>query len=400
MGRRKGEATVKYEQWKVASPCPEGRAALEAAGVPALLASILSARGVHTWEQARRLLDPAEEPLLDPMLMQDMDRAAARVKLGLVRRETIAVYGDYDVDGITSTCLLTHFLRGLGGRVVPYIPGRLEEGYGLNREAVDTLAQQGVSLIITVDCGITAVDEVAHAKGLGMDVVVTDHHSCKDVLPDAAAVVDPHRPGCPYPFKGLAGVGVALKLAMAVAGPEGAGAVLDRYRDLAAVGTVADVMPMTGENRAIVSLGLRDLNPPRRLGLTKLVECAGLGDKPITSVTVGYTLAPRINASGRMCRAEVAVELLLTEDPARAEQMAQELCALNRDRQVIEGDIFYQSIQRLNRAPQSGAIVLADPGWHQGVVGIVASRLAEKYGCPAFMICLDQGLGKGSCRSC
>ncbi|MEA4932698.1 MAG: DHHA1 domain-containing protein, partial [Lawsonibacter sp.] len=216
---------------------------------------------------------------------------------------------------------------------------------------------------------------------------------------DAVAVVDPHRPDCTYPFKGLAGVGVALKLAMAVAGPETAGAVFQEFRDLAAMGTVADVMPMTGENRAIVSLGLLDLNPPRRLGLAKLIQCAGMEDKPVTSVFVGYTLAPRINASGRMGRAEVAVELLLTQDPNRAEVLAQELCVLNRDRQGIEGDIYQQCVQCLDEAPQAGAIVLASPAWHQGVVGIVASRLAEKYGCPAFMICLDQGMGKGSCRS-
>ena len=390
---------MKYKHWKVAPPCPEARAALEEAGVPPLLAAVLSARGVRTWDQAGRLLSPEEEPLLDPMGLKDMDRAAARVRLALEREEKIAVYGDYDVDGITSTCLLTECLGRMGGRVIPYIPGRLEEGYGLNREAVAALAEQGVTLIVTVDCGITAVDEVRYAASLGVDVVVTDHHACKEELPPAAAVVDPHRPDCPYPFKGLAGVGVALKLAMAVAGRAQAPAVLREYRDLAAVGTVADVMPMTGENRAIVSEGLRDLNPPRRLGLAKLVACAGLGDKPVTSVSVGYTLAPRINASGRMGRAEVAVELLLTRDPERAELLAQELCALNRERQAVESDIFHQCVHRLTLAPQTGAIVLADEGWHQGVVGIVASRLTEKYGCPAFMICLDHGMGKGSCRS-
>ena len=390
---------MKYKNWNVALPCPQARAALEEAGLPPLLAAVLAARGVQTLEEAQRLLSPEEEPLLDPMLMKDMDRAVARVRLALERKERIAVYGDYDVDGITATCLLTRFLGQQGGNVFPYIPGRLEEGYGLNREAVTALASQGITLIVTVDCGITAVDEVEYAASLGIDVVITDHHSCKEKLPEAAAVVDPHRPDCPYPFKGLAGVGVALKLAMAVAGPSRAAAVLKEYRDLAAIGTVADVMPMTGENRAIVSQGLQDLNPPRRLGLAKLVECAGLGDKPITSVSVGYTLAPRINASGRMGRAEVAAELLLTQDVHRAELLAQELCGLNRERQGIEGEIFLQSVQRLSHDPQQGAIVLADPRWHQGVVGIVASRLAEKYGCPAFMICLDQGMGKGSCRS-
>jgi len=390
---------LKFKQWKVAAPNPEAREELGGAGIPPLLASVLSSRGIQDLDQARRLLTPEEEPVLDPMEMRDMDRASERICLGLRRGERMAVYGDYDVDGITATCLLTQFLRDMGGQVLPYIPGRLEEGYGLNRDAVTALAEQGITLLITVDCGITAVDEVAFAAGLGVDVVVTDHHACKEELPAAAAVVNPHRSDCTYPFKGLAGVGVALMLAMAVAGPEKRTAVFRQFRDLAAVGTVADVMPMTGENRAIVSLGLGDLNPPHRLGLAKLIQCAGLGDKPVTSVTVGYTLAPRLNASGRMGRAEVAVELLLTRDPARAEALAQELCILNRDRQVIEGDIFQQCVQRLSQAPQSGAIVLAGRTWHQGVVGIVASRLAEKYACPTFMICLDQGMGKGSCRS-
>ena len=377
-GAERGVRHVKFKEWNVAPPCPDGRRALEESGLSPLLAAVLSARGVTDPEEARRLLSPQAEPLLDPMLMRDMDKAAARVRRAVDNGETITVYGDYDVDGITSTCLLTQFLLDLGANVQPYIPGRLEEGYGLNREAVAAQARQGVGLIITVDCGITALDEADYARELGVDLVITDHHACKDRLPRAAAVVDPHRPDCPSPFKGLAGVGVALNLAMAVAGPDRAGDVFRRYRDLAAVGTVADVMPMTGENRTIVRQGLDDLHPPRRLG---------------------FALAPRINASGRLGRAEVALELLLTQDPDRAEELARTLCDLNRERQAIEGDIFQQCVQRLTQQPQSGAIVLADEQWHQGVVGIVASRLAEQFGCPTFMICLDQGMGKGSCRS-
>lgn len=390
---------MKYKQWQVAAPCPEGQQALEGLGLPPLLAGLLAARGMVEPEEVRRLLTPGAEPIPDPMLLKDMDRAAARVRRALEKGELIAVYGDYDVDGITSTCLLTQFLTARGGRVIPYIPSRLGEGYGLNPEAVAALAEQGVALIITVDCGITAVEETALAAGLGIDVAITDHHACKAELPPAAAVVDPHRPDCPYPFKGLAGVGVALMLALAVAAPEERGGVFDEFCDLAAVGTVADVMPMTGANRAIVSLGLKRLDPPRRVGLAALLRCAGLADKPATSVSVGYTLAPRINASGRMGRAEVAVELFLTKDPARAEELAVLLCELNRERQGIESEIFQQCVQRLEEAPQQDAIVLAGDRWHQGVVGIVASRLAEKYACPCFMICLDGQLGKGSCRS-
>ena len=390
---------MRYKQWKIAHTSPEGRAQLERAGIPSLLACVLSARGVTEPEQAWKLLTPGEEPLLDPMLLKDMDRAVLRVGRALKTGELMAVYGDYDVDGITSTCLLTDCLTRLGGRVRSYIPDRLEEGYGLNEEAVLHLAQQGVTLIITVDCGITAAREVEFARELGIDVVITDHHECKQAIPEAAAVVDPHRPDCPYPFKGLAGVGVALKLAMAAAGPDRAGLVFREYADLAAVGTVADVMPMTGENRTIVQTGLAALAHPRRVGLAQLMEEAGLGDKPVTSVSIGYTLAPRINAAGRMGQAGLAAELLLTRDPGRAAALAQELCALNRERQTIECEIFQECVQRLERRPQSGIILLADEHWHQGVVGIVASRLTEKYSCPAFMVCLDQGMGKGSCRS-
>ena len=390
---------MRYKQWKIAHPSPEGRAQLERAGIPSLLACVLSARGVTEPEQAWKLLTPGEEPLLDPMLLKDMDRAVLRVGRALKTGELMAVYGDYDVDGITSTCLLTDCLTRLGGRVRSYIPDRLEEGYGLNEEAVLHLAQQGVTLIITVDCGITAAREVEFARELGIDVVITDHHECKQAIPEAAAVVDPHRPDCPYPFKGLAGVGVALKLAMAAAGPDRAGLVFREYADLAAVGTVADVMPMTGETRTIVQTGLAALAHPRRVGLAQLMEEAGLGDKPVTSVSIGYTLAPRINAAGRMGQADLAAELLLTRDPSRAAALAQELCALNRERQTIECEIFQECVQRLERRPQSGIILLADEHWHQGVVGIVASRLTEKYSCPAFTVCLDQGIGKGSCRS-
>ncbi len=390
---------MKYKQWRVSSPCPEGQVSLERAGLPPLLAGLLSARGVVRPEAARRLLSPGSEPIPDPMLLKDMDRAVARVRLALERGESIAVYGDYDVDGITATCLLTQFLSARGGRTIPYIPSRLGEGYGLNPEAVVHLSEQGAALIVTVDCGITAVKETKLANSLGIDVVITDHHACKEELPPAAAVVDPHRPDCPYPFKGLAGVGVALMLALAVAGEKESREVFDQFCDLAAVGTIADVMPMTGENRAIVSLGLKKLDPPQRLGLASLIRCSGLEDKPVTSVSVGYTLAPRINASGRMGMAEVAVELLLTQDPIRAEELAAQLCELNRERQEIEGDIFQQCVQRLDTAPQRGAIVLTSSQWHQGVVGIVASRLAERYACPCFMICLEGGMGKGSCRS-
>ena len=392
---------MKYQQWRRPTDRSEAVAALEAGGIPALPALVLAARGVSTPQEAEAFLSSGPDLLQDPMAMADMDRAAARIRQALEAGETIAVYGDYDVDGITSTCLLTSFLRDRGGTVLSYIPDRMEEGYGLSCAAVDLLKGRGVSLIVTVDCGITAVEEARHAAEIGVDLVITDHHECKESIPQAAAVVDPRRPDCPYPFKSLAGVGVALKLALALTAPEGRPAVLKSYADLAAIGTVADVMLLTGENRAIVTMGLSVLRRTRRPGLAALLREAGLAEKPVTSMSIGYTLAPRINASGRMGKAKVAAELLLTEDPLRASELAKELCSLNRERQAIEADIFAQCTALADAVPagERSALVLAGEGWHQGVVGIVASRLAERYSCPTFMICLQDGRGKGSCRS-
>ena len=392
---------MKYKQWRVAACDPAARRAMERAGVPPLAALTLCARGLDTPEKARAFLDAGRGQLLDPLLMKDMAAAAERVRLALDRGEQIAVYGDYDVDGITATCLLTDFLQREGGLVTPYIPDRLEEGYGLNREAVSALRAQGVGLILTVDCGITAVEEARFAASLGVDVVITDHHECKKALPGALAVVDPRREDCPYPFKCLAGVGVALKLVLALGGPARREELLDRYADLAAIGTVADVMSLTGENRTIVRLGLKALRHTQRPGLRALLHEAGLDERPLNATAVGYTLAPRINASGRMGCAALAGELLLTGDPVRGEELARRLCTLNRERQAIEADIFAESAALADALPQSRrhALVLSGAHWHQGVVGIVASRLAEKYACPTFMICLQDGRGKGSCRS-
>ena len=277
---------MKYKKWNLAAPEGSAVQALCRAGLPALAAVVLCARGLSTPEAAAGFLAAGEAPLHDPFLLKDMDKAAARLTLALERGETIAVYGDYDVDGITATCLLTQFLRSRGGEVVPYIPDRMEEGYGLNREAVAALHAQGVGLIITVDCGITAVEEAAYAAALGVDVVITDHHECKEALPAALAVVDPRRPDCPYPFKCLAGVGVALKLVLALGGPERREELLRKYADLAAIGTVADVMSLTGENRTIVRLGLKALRHTQRPGLRALLHEAGLDERPLNATAV------------------------------------------------------------------------------------------------------------------
>ena len=394
---------MKYDRWNLRPPGRPGvRTELEGAGLPPLCAAVLSARGVDSTGQASAFLAHGPDLLHDPFLLRDMDKAARRIQLALEQGQTIAVYGDYDVDGITATCLLTQFLRTLGGQVVSYIPDRTQEGYGLNNHAVDTLHAQGVALIVTVDCGITATQEVAYAASLGIDVVITDHHHCKDTLPQAVAVVDPRCPDCPYPFPDLAGVGVALKLALALTPPAQHLQVLKDYGELVAIGTVADVMLLQGENRALVHLGLEQLAHTVRPGLQALLREAGCsrGETPST-VTVGYGLAPRINAAGRMEQAGVALELLLTGDPHRGQELAHQLCQLNRMRQAIELEIFQHCDQMLAHTPTLSApvIVLAGEGWHQGVIGIVASRLAERYACPAFMISLDGDKGKGSCRS-
>ena len=394
---------MRYNIWNVSRPAGPGvRRRLEEAGLSALCAAVLSARGLDTPEKAARFLDSGPDRFYDPFLLKDMDRAAARVCRALDGGERIAVYGDYDVDGMTATCLLTEALRQLGGDVVSYIPDRTEEGYGLNPGAIGRLGARGVTLIVTVDCGITASAEVEYARSSGVDVVITDHHRCKDTLPAAAAVVNPRRSDCTYPFPELAGVGVALKLAQALFPAQRREEVFRRFGELVAVGTVADVMHLTDENRALVRQGLELLGRTGRPGLRALLREAGLEEGGLpTAVTVSYGLAPRLNAAGRMEQAMLALELLLTRDTGRGIELARELCRLNRERQAIELDIFEQCVQRLEKDPAlaSPAIVLAGEGWHQGVVGIVASRLAERYSCPAFMISLENGHGKGSCRS-
>lgn len=392
---------MKYEKWTIRGEGKGVSRVLLEAGVPPLCAAVLTARGLETPEQMEEFLSCGEEQFHSPHKMRDMDAAVARIKAAVTRGEKIAVYGDYDVDGITATAVVTEYLRDKGAEVRPYIPDRMGEGYGLNRTAVRQLAGEGVKLIVTVDCGITAVEEVELARELGMEVVVTDHHQCKETIPAAAAVVDPRRPDCGYPFKELAGVGVALKLVLALTPEERRPGVLRHYAELAAVGTVADVMSLTGENRALVHMGLGLLNRTSRPGLAALLRAVGAQGKAATTTTVSYGLAPRLNAAGRMERSEVALELLLTRDSARGEVLAEELYRLNRHRQAIELDIYEQCVAILDREPAlaTPCIVLAGEGWHQGVVGIVASRLSEKYSCPAFMICLDHGHGKGSCRS-
>lgn len=389
---------MNQKEWKIPYERPAIPPALVEAGCTPLLASVLALRGVTTRGEMERLLCGGSECLHDPLLLRDMSRAVERVHRAIEAGETVAVYGDYDVDGITSTCLLTDYLRGKGLSCIPYIPDRSEEGYGLNIGAVDALHEQGVGLIITVDCGITAHEEARYAASLGMDMIITDHHECGEApLPDAVAVVDCKRPDERYPNRVLAGVGVALKLVCACEGAESD--MVERYCDLAAIGTIADVMPLVDENRYLVRRGLEKIRRDPRPGIAAMLRESSIDAKKLTASAVGFTLAPRLNAAGRLDCPAVAARLLLTEDPAEASALATELCDLNRKRQSIETAIWDEANAMLASSAPDAPIVLASDKWHQGVIGIAASRLAEQYSLPAIMVCLNGEVGKGSCRS-
>ena len=384
--------------WKIPYARPEYPDALREAGFGPLLSAVLALRGVRTAEQAGALLEGGDACLHDPMQMQGMSAAVERIRRAIEAKEAAAVYGDYDVDGITATCLLTDYLRSKGLRCVGYIPDRNEEGYGLNCAALDSLRADGVTLLITVDCGITAVEEAAHTKAIGMDMIVTDHHECKPgLLPDALAVIDCKQEGNRYPNPNLCGVGVALKLACAVEGESAP--LLDRYADLVAVGTVADVMPLVDENRYLVRRGLEMLARNPRPGFAAMLREAGVEPARITASSIGFSLAPRLNAAGRLGQATKAADLLMCREPEKAAALAAELCELNRQRQSIETEIWRDALSRLEREKPDGPIVLASENWHQGVIGIAASRLAEQFSLPAIMVCLNGDHGKGSCRS-
>ena len=392
---------MKFPSWHVAQENCAAAERLADAGYPYLVSEVLASRGVERAEDAAEFLTQETTLTYSPFLMQDMDKAVERIAQAIAAGEKIAIFGDYDVDGITATCILVDYLKGRGADVVHYIPRRIEDGYGLSCDAIEGLRKGGATLLVTVDCGITGVEEVAYARSIGMDVVVTDHHECKETLPVASAVVDPRRSDCEYPFKHLAGCGVALKLVLALGGPDREEALFSRYCTLAAVGTVADVMQMTGENRTIVSRGLATLDRSDFIGLHALLKEAGLAGREISSVQIGFVLAPRINAAGRMGAADMAADLLLCQDPVQAEELAKALCALNRERQSVEQTIYSQAEEMIEQMPEEDrrALVLASETWHQGVVGIVASRLSEKYSRPSFMIHLNGAVGKGSCRS-
>ncbi len=396
-------------------------------GLSEITARLLYIRGYRSSEDAMKFLRLETASLHNPFLMKDMERAVERVARAIREHQKIAIYGDYDVDGVTSVSLLYLYLKEKGADVGYYIPSRSEEGYGLSTMAIDRLKERGVELMITVDTGITANAETEYAASIGIDTVVTDHHECRAELPNACAVVNPHRPDDVYPFPELAGVGVVFKLVCACEMAfcrergeneiDGLRRVCRDYADLAAIGTVADVMPVSDENRFIISYGLHRIKENCRVGLRALIDAASGKErgknkpKKITSTFIGFVIAPRMNAAGRVSRASIAAELLLSEDYRKASDLAQTLCRLNTERQAEENRICegaYRKIEEMPEEDKRCVIVLDDDTWHQGIIGIVSSRITERYGLPSILISYgvqegchptDEDIGKGSGRS-
>lgn len=369
-------------------------------GVSRLLAGILINRGIDTKEKGDLFLHPEKIEYCDPYLLPDMDLAAERIVRAIKDQEKIVIYGDYDADGITATSLLLRVLRQLGGQVDYYIPNRFSEGYGLNPAALDMLADKGTQLIITVDCGVKSVEDIRNIKDR-LDVVVTDHHLPGDELPPAIAVVDAHRTDSGYPCPELAGVGVAFKLCQVLWQKIKNEPLGNRGIELAALGTVADAVPLTGENRRIVSTGLKIMENTSILGIRALIEVSGSAGKAITSTTVGFYLAPRINAAGRLKSAELGVELLTCEDEARAAVLAAELNTINDERRKLKDDMQLEAEDQLAQmdVDNTRVLVVVGENWHQGVLGLVASSIETKYYRPVIVISVSEGMGKGSCRS-
>ncbi|MGO4791929.1 single-stranded-DNA-specific exonuclease RecJ [Paenibacillus sp. 2KB_20] len=368
--------------------------------LPPMVASLMASRGIQSAEDGRRFLYGTFELTHDPYLMQGMQEAVPRIRKALEDREHILIYGDYDADGVSSTSLMIHLMRYLGASYDIYIPHRSNEGYGLHNHALDWAHQQGVSLVITVDTGISAVEQIAYANSLGIDVIVTDHHEPPEVLPEAYALINPKLPTCPYPFKGLAGVGVAYKLAQALVGepPE-------EWLQIVSIGTIADLMPLTGENRVLVKHGIESMRNTRYEGIRCLLEVSGIHVEQVTAVNVAFSMAPRINASGRLDHAGRAVTLLTTEHRDEAERLAWELDGLNKDRQQVVENIVQEALSMVQNRWRGQevppVIVLAGEGWNVGVVGIVASKILERFYRPVVILGIDPETGncKGSARS-
>lgn len=397
-------------KWKI-SPCPPALSdeLCRRLDIPPLVAQLLIKRGITDYQDGERFLSPSLKHLHDPFLMKDMNKGVERVITALEKGEKITIYGDYDVDGISACALLVDFLRTSGNKPSYYIPHRLHEGYGLNAEAVKRVAAEGTRILICVDCGINDGDEIQLAQTLGMDTIVVDHHEPPPLPSPAYAVLDPLQANCPFPFKGLAGVGVAFYLLIALRRRlrekgfwrDGAEPNLNRYLDLVALGTIADIVPLMDINRVLVTYGLRELRETLRPGLRALKEVSGIGGEEISTGHVGFRLAPRLNAGGRLADAQMGVELLLTKDYEEAQKIAESLDQANRERQKIEGRIYQEAKEIIEREVllDRRSMVLSSDHWHPGVIGIVASRIVEEFWRPTILIALEGDMGKGSARS-
>lgn len=367
-----------------------------------LIIQLLINRGLNNKEEIDNFLNCELGTLFDPFLLKDMDKAVKRINQAINRKEKIMIYGDYDVDGLSATALLILTLKELGAKPLHYIPNRLEEGYGLNHQAINKAHHQGVKLLITVDCGINSEEEVAALTSLGIDTIITDHHQPQEeFLPKCQAVINPLQKNCPYPYKYLSGVGVAYKLALALLGEERK-YFLDSHLDLVALGTIADVVPMTKENRILTKYGLERLWKTKKIGLKALIELAGLSGKEMNCGYVGFILAPRLNASGRMGSADKSLRLLLTDDELEGAELAKYLNQENKNRQKEESKILKEALIKIEKEvnfKDDYAIVLWDKNWHRGVLGIVASRLVEQFYRPVILISQNSKLCKGSGRS-
>ncbi|MBI3402715.1 MAG: single-stranded-DNA-specific exonuclease RecJ [Acidobacteria bacterium] len=377
-----------------------------ALGLDPTIARLLCQRGFSDPELAGRFLHPSLEHLHDPMLLADMSVAVDRILAAIARKERIAIHGDYDVDGVTSTVILRRALELLGADVMHFIPERLRDGYGLQPAAIERLHADGIALVVSVDCGIRGADAARRARELGVDLIITDHHEPDAELPPALAVINPKRRDCTYPDKHLAGVGVALKLVQALCRTSGRERWLPGFIKVAAIGTLADVVPLVGENRVIAKVGLELLTRgPHKIGLRALLDVSGLSGKTIDSYHVGFMLAPRVNAAGRMSTPDIATRLLLAQDESMAEevrQLAQQLDGENVRRQAEEAEILAAAKKIVQTDPEVGArsiLVVAGDGWHRGVIGIVASKLVDAFHRPAIVLSIEDGVAQGSCRS-
>jgi single-stranded-DNA-specific exonuclease len=389
-------------------PCDDARASALASALDLhpTVARLLCMRGFSDVADAQRFLNPSLEQLNDPFRLADMDRAVARLEQAIARKERIAIHGDYDVDGITSTVILRRALELLGGTVVHFIPERLRDGYGLQPAAIDRLHGEQVSVIVSVDCGIRGADAARRARELGIDLIITDHHEPDDELPSALAVINPKRHDCTYPDKYLAGVGVALKLVQALCQRAGRDKWLPAFVKVAAVGTLADVVPLVGENRVIARLGLASLSRgPHTIGLRALLDATGLTGKTIDSYQVAFMIAPRVNAAGRMSTPDIATRLLLATDESMGDEaraLAQQLNDENLRRQQEEAELVAQARKAIETDPSVGAhnvLVVGGDGWHRGVIGIAASKLVDTYHKPAIVLSIEGDVAHGSCRS-